>query len=73
MTQQIGGHCGKCGAPYYVPSVWHGIVPPTPTPTCNCWNTTKVVTTTFTAPTQTRGNCTQETISDGNNLIINLT
>jgi len=42
----IAGHCGKCGAPYYVPTVWHGVTPPTPTPTCACWNLPKVVTTT---------------------------
>lgn len=30
--------CGKCGAPYSLPSVWHGIIPPTPQPSCNCWN-----------------------------------
>jgi len=30
--------CPKCGAPIYLPSVWHGITPPPQTPSCNCWN-----------------------------------
>lgn len=34
----IAGHCGKCGAPYTSPLVWHGITPPPMTPTCACWN-----------------------------------
>jgi hypothetical protein len=34
----VGGHCGKCGAPYFFPAVWYGIAPPPPTPTCACWN-----------------------------------
>lgn len=38
MTTTIAGHCGKCGAPYYLPSIWHGVIPPAPTPTCACWN-----------------------------------
>lgn len=46
MNNQIGGSCGKCGAPYYVPSVWNSILPPSPQPTCNCWNTGKTYTTT---------------------------
>jgi hypothetical protein len=45
VSQIIGGHCGKCGAPYYLPGVWHGIVPPTPMPTCACWNVPQTVTT----------------------------
>jgi hypothetical protein len=32
------GHCGKCGAPYYLESPWHGIYPPAPMPSCACWN-----------------------------------
>lgn len=28
--------CPQCGAPIYVPGVWHGIVPPTPTYSCFC-------------------------------------
>jgi hypothetical protein len=34
----IAGHCGKCGAPYTLPDVWHGTCDPTPTPSCGCWN-----------------------------------
>ena len=45
MSNSIGGHCGKCGAPFYVPTIWHGITPPPPQPTCGCWNTGNVVTT----------------------------
>ena len=46
MNNQIGGHCGKCGAPYYLPTVWHSILPPSPQPSCNCWNVAKTYTTT---------------------------
>ena len=46
--QTAAGHCGKCGAPYYVPTVWHSILPPTPTPSCCCWNTAPITTTTAT-------------------------
>lgn len=35
--EQIAGHCGKCGAPYFMQTFFHGIVPPTPRPTCACW------------------------------------
>lgn len=38
MSHTIAGNCGKCGAPYYVPSVWMAVIPPPPTPTCACWN-----------------------------------
>lgn len=44
--QQIGGSCSKCGAPFYVESPWWGTVPPSPTPTCACWNLPKFTTTT---------------------------
>jgi hypothetical protein len=44
----IAGHCGKCGAPYSLPDVWHGINPPTPTPSCVCWNLPRTTTTTST-------------------------
>jgi len=44
----IAGHCGKCGAPYFCPVMWHGIVPPTPTPMCACWNVPETETTTTT-------------------------
>lgn len=46
---QEAGHCGKCGAPYYVESPWYGVTPPPPTPTCHCWNNT-VITSTNTLP-----------------------
>lgn len=39
---QIVGNCSKCGAPYSMPSVWHGITPPPAQPTCNCWNTNQI-------------------------------
>ena len=33
------GCCGKCGAPFSYPSgPWHGILPPPPIASCNCWN-----------------------------------
>ncbi len=46
--QQQAGHCGKCGAPYYVESPWWGVTPPPPMPTCGCWNTPRIMTTTGT-------------------------
>jgi len=30
------GTCPKCGAPIYVPTVWHGVLPPPPVYTCQC-------------------------------------
>lgn len=50
--QQQAGHCGKCGAPYYVESPWWGVTPPPPQPTCACWNTPNIITGTniFTIP-----------------------
>jgi len=42
MTTTIAGHCGKCGAPYTVPSIWHGVTAPPKTPSCSCWNTPKI-------------------------------
>lgn len=36
--QQVTGHCGKCGAPYYSESPWWGVTPPPVNPTCMCWN-----------------------------------
>lgn len=36
--KQVGGSCGKCGAPYYVESPFWSIIPPHPEPTCCCWN-----------------------------------
>lgn len=41
---QMAGCCSKCGAPYSVPSVWHGILPPSIRPTCSCWNVLKETT-----------------------------
>lgn len=32
----IVGHCPKCGAPIYSPSVWHSITPPPVVYTCSC-------------------------------------
>ena len=46
MTNVIGGACAKCGAPYYLPDTWMGVVPPTPQPTCACWNMPSTVTVT---------------------------
>ena len=48
MTNSIAGHCGKCGAPYTVPTIWHGITPPPMTPSCRCWNSGETTTTTGT-------------------------
>jgi hypothetical protein len=48
MTHSIAGHCSKCGAPYTVPTIWHGTTPPPMTPSCHCWNRDGVVTTTGT-------------------------
>jgi hypothetical protein len=31
------GHCPRCGAPIYVPTVWHGITPPPNTYSCYCF------------------------------------
>ncbi len=39
------GSCPKCGAPIYVPTVWHGVTPPPPRYTCNCNPQTYSVTT----------------------------
>ena len=45
--QQVTGHCGKCGAPYMQETgPWFGVLPPPIVPSCQCWNTGKVVTTT---------------------------
>jgi hypothetical protein len=57
----IGGYCQKCGAPFYVPSVWHGIIPPQPIPTCNCWN---VSNTTYTTDTVCDYNFKSKEIKD---------
>ena len=49
--EQIAGHCGKCGAPYTAPGIWHGIIPPPMTPSCACWNIPQTITTTGTNTT----------------------
>jgi hypothetical protein len=36
MTYSKVNDCPWCGAPVYVPSIWHGTFPPTPHYTCNC-------------------------------------
>lgn len=44
---QIAGHCGKCGAPYSYPlGTWVSIFPQPPIPTCTCWSTRQIYTTT---------------------------
>ncbi len=48
MTQIEVGHCGKCGAPYFMDGYNMSILPPTPRPTCVCWNTPKTSTSTGT-------------------------
>lgn len=35
MWTQVGS-CPGCGAPIYVPTVWHGVTPPPPHYTCEC-------------------------------------
>lgn len=30
------GNCPQCGAPIYVPAVWHSVLPPEPVYTCGC-------------------------------------
>lgn len=50
-TYTVAGSCGRCGAPYYVPSVWMGVLPPPPMPSCACWSSHgTVATTTITVP-----------------------
>lgn len=33
----IVSHCPKCGAPIYVPMIWHGVIPPPPEYSCTCF------------------------------------
>jgi hypothetical protein len=35
-SSQVGS-CPKCGAPIWIPLMWHGIIPPTPQFSCNCF------------------------------------
>jgi hypothetical protein len=42
---QEAGNCTNCGAPYYVAFTWHGILPPPPIHSCNCWNNSVTQTT----------------------------
>jgi hypothetical protein len=37
MSHTIVGHCPRCGAPIYTPSVWFGINPPPAVWTCACF------------------------------------
>ena len=46
MSYNVAGHCGKCGAPYYSPDVWHGTGPVPMQPSCGCWNLPQTITTT---------------------------
>ena len=36
MTYSQIGSCPQCGAPIYVPTVWGGIIPPSPMYSCGC-------------------------------------
>lgn len=36
MSYTPTGACQRCGAPIYVPFVWHGVIPLPPTYTCSC-------------------------------------
>jgi len=38
------GTCPKCGAPMYVPMVWHGVLPPTPRRSCGCFPPQTIIT-----------------------------
>jgi hypothetical protein len=48
MSYTIVGHCPKCGAPIYAPTVYHSILPPPSTPSCGCVPQARTVTTTNT-------------------------
>ena len=43
----IIGHCPQCGAPIYVPSVWHGITAPANEYSCGCFPQPQTITTDF--------------------------
>lgn len=49
MWSQVGS-CPQCGAPIYVPTVYHSIMPPPNHFTCNCVSRPVTVTTTNTNP-----------------------
>lgn len=36
MTYTICGYCSQCGAAMHVPTVWYGVYPPNPQPSCGC-------------------------------------
>jgi len=36
MSYTQVGACPHCGAPIYVPQVWHGTMPPPPVYSCEC-------------------------------------
>lgn len=44
----VTGACPRCGAPIYVPTVWHSIMPPAPVKTCLCFPEPRSYTTTST-------------------------
>jgi len=35
--------CPKCGAPIYVPTIWHGVTPPCPIYSCSCNGSQNIV------------------------------
>ncbi len=51
----IASHCMRCGAPIYVPTMWHSISPPPPSFTCSCFPQPTVVTTNNTSVTISPG------------------
>lgn len=46
----IVGSCPQCGAPIYVPSIWSGVIPPTPQYSCNCPPRTRYIVLPTTVP-----------------------
>mgnify|MGYP007031208556 FL=1 len=40
----IASYCPKCGAPIYVPTVWHGILPPPNMYSCGCFPSARTMT-----------------------------
>jgi hypothetical protein len=47
-TYTTVGNCPKCGAPIYVPTVWHGILPPPNMYSCGCFPSARTMTETHT-------------------------